>query len=452
MFRRKRRRPIRLIVAVPPRHFFGGNDRANAEELLDSLRELYPSLFIFDTMTLFSNDRPRIERLIEAAKDFRADVGLALPNASYAMVLKPLPPQANSQKTWIDRLQDRFAPRPLPENIFTDILGLPTILLWDHVITQPAYLVLGDLPLSRRQGEFGAVAKLQKALSNNRFRHFIPDTGHIEAVSDLGILTSRHVRPYIVPAHTSFLAQTPEETPARSDSILFAGNLYSSATKTFDADERPLVAQIAQSMTDRKKSNWMLPGWTLLRAAMNEHESAVPELSPDNSFFWSLANKLMAGHLSSAFRREVLESCPMPVDYYGGFADPAHAKEYPAGSQIVHRGSVPLSELRHLYRQYKLSIDVTHSPFIRGSNAKILDCFAAGGCMMVDWREDLANAVGDVANHFMYRDRGELAARSDALLSNEKLRQEVMQEMRQIIREKLTFNRLLTSIVEETLA
>jgi len=453
MFLRKRRGPIRLIVAVPPRHFFGGNDRANAEDLLDSLREIYPSLFIFDTSALFSNDRPRIERLIEAAKDFRADIGLALPNASYALMLKPLPPpDPPPAKTLLERLRDRLAPEVPPENIFADILRIPTVLLWDHVITQPAYLVLGNLPRARRDGEFGVIAKLHKAMGNPRFTHFIPDTGHMEAVSEIGVITSAFMRTYVVPAHTNFLgASAISDAATKSDRILFAGNLYSSSTADFD-DDRALVNDIAQAMTSRKLADWSLPGWHLFRATLKEREPDYPELSPDNSFFWTLANRLMAGHLSTEFRREVLKATPLPVDYFGGFADPEHAKQYVAGGKIVHRGSVPLSELPHLYGQYKISIDVTHTPFIRGSNAKTLDCFAAGGCMLVDWRDDLALAVGDVARQFMYRSREELAERCETLLSNDRLRKEVVGEMQDIIRDRLTFNHLLTSIVEETLS
>jgi hypothetical protein len=453
MFGKTSKKSVRLMVGVPPKTFFGGNDRLNADVLIDSLRELYPNLFIFDIGVLFSNNRDRIETLIEAAKDFRPDLCIALPNAGYALMLKPptnAPDGALKQTLW-EKAQIWLDGHP-PENIFTDILRVPTILLWDHIITQPAYLVLGSLPTSRSSGEFGAVKRLQHALSNPRFRHFVPDTGHIRVMSDLGIISGQRLLPHVVPAHTAFLAQGPIPTPTMKEAILFAGNLYASSRADFDPVDQSLVDTIADEIGVEKKKNWSAPGWDLLAAACAARVESFPELSPDNSFFWALANKLIAGHLSTDFRHEVLNASRLPIDYYGGFADREHAKSYRSGGQIVHRGSVPLSDLPQLYRSYQLSLDVTHCPFINGSNAKALDCFAAGGFMLVDRREDLAHEVGSVADAFMYRNKDEMLQRCDDVLTNDKFRREVIAEMRSIISERLTFNHLFQDLVEGTLS
>jgi len=452
MFGKARKKSVRLMVAVPPKAFFGGNDRLNADILVDSLRELYPNLFIFDVGVLFGNNRDRIEALIEAAKDFGPDVCIALPNAGYALMLKPpIGASTPPKQTFREKVQvwlDGHA----PENIFADILRVPTVLLWDHIITQPAYLVLGELPSSRRTGEVGVVERLRHALSNPRFRHFVPDTGHIRAMSDLGIISGRRLRSYVVPAHTAFLHQETKTTALMKEAILFAGNLYGSSRDNFAPDDQLLVRAITDEICAAKKNDWSASAWDLFTVACQSRVRDFPELSPDNSFFWALANKLIAGHLSTHFRNEVLNNSPLPVDYYGGFADPEHAKSYRSGGQIVHRGSVPLSNLPELYGSYHLSLDVTHCPFINGSNAKILDCFAAGGFMLVDRRDDLAREVGSVADAFMYRSKDEMLQRCDAVLTNTKFRAEIIAEMRAIIADRLTFNHLLQDLVEATLS
>lgn len=453
MFGKKSRKPVRLMVAVPPKAFFGGNDRLNADVLIESLREIYPNLFIFDVGVIDSKNPDRIEALIEAAKDFRASVCIALPNASYALMLKPpiRAPDIPPTLTWLEKLHIWLDGHP-PENIFTDILRVPTVLLWDHIITQPAYLVLGSLPLNRSAGEPGVIARLRHSMASRRFQHFVPDTGHIKAMADLGIATGRQLHSYVVPAHTAFLGHGPLPTPSRRDAILFAGNLYASARGGFAPEDQSLVKAIADEISAEKKKDWSATGWDLLRTACASREENVPELTPDNSFFWTLANKLIAGHLTTEFRHEVLGATRLPIDYYGGFADLEHAKSYSTGSHIAHRGNVPLSDLPQHYGAYQLSLDVTHCPFMRGSNAKTLDCFAAGGFMLVDRREDLARDLGDIADTFMYRDKSELLQRCDTVLTNDKFRGEVIAEMRAIIAERLTFNHLLHELVESALS
>lgn len=453
MFGKSQKKSVRLMVAVPPKAFFGGNDRVNADILVDSLRELYPNLFIFDVGALFSNNHDRMETLIQAAKDFRPNVCIALPNASYALMLVPpirpsdTPPKRTiREKAWV------WLDGHPPENIFTDILRVPTILLWDHIITQPAYLVLGSLPSSRSTGEFGAIDRLRHVLSNPRFRHFVPDTGHIQAMSDLGIVAGQSLRSYVVPAHTAFLQQGPLPVPSRQDAILFAGNLYASSRAGIDPGDQLLFDSLADEISTEKKKDWTAPGWKLFISACAARVRAFPELTPDNSFFWALANRLIPGHLSTEFRHEVLNATRLPIDYYGGFADPEHAKSYGAGSHIVHRGNVPLSDLPQYYGAYQLSLDITHCPFIHGSNAKILDCFAAGGFMLVDRREDLAREVGDIADAFMYRDKNELLQRCDTILTSNKFRAEIIAEMHAIVSERLTFNHFLRNLVETTLS
>lgn len=440
----------RVLVALPPKTFFGGNDRHNAEELLRSLRQIFPNVFVFDIGTYVGPDHDAIDSLIAEARAFKADVAISLPNGGYAMMLD------EKLRRW------RYRPEPTrfqealrrlrgttPANVLADVLRLPTVLLWDHIITQPSYLVLGDLPRSSADGAPGALRRLRRALSNPRFHHVVPDSGHIKVLEELGILP-RHVRRYVVPAHAEFLSSGPVPDGHRTDALLFAGNLNPDGRGRFEGFDRAMVDEMNDEMVAAKRANWGASSWQLLRDAAAARIGRLPAASPDNTFFWSLANVLL-GNLTTAHRREVLSQAPLPVDYHGGFADPEHARSYASSGRIVHRGSVPFDDLPKLYSSYRLSVDVTNCPFINGSNAKVLDCFAAGGFMLVDWRQDLAQELGDVARTFMYRDRGELMALGERILGDTKLRAEVIATMREKIGRSLTFSHLLRDSIEQVL-
>jgi hypothetical protein len=443
---------VRLIVAVPPEWFFGGNDRHNANELLETLRSIYANVFVFDVGIYIGEDPGRSDALVAAAKAFRANVAIALPNASYALIPNP---RLRQQK-----LQERRAPvqrmwhwlQHHPDNVFTDILKVPTILLWDHIITQAAHHVFGTLPTVRRDGQFGALKQLRMALANPRYLHVVPDSGHIDALLELDLLGSTRVEKYVVPAHAGFLRTDDASSPPNTTSLLFAGNLYGDTRRAFDPADQPLLAELEDEIWEGKRDQWSASSWRLLRDATTAREHEYPEISPDNTFFWTLANKLVSGNLTTNFRQQVLGGTPLPVDYFGGFADPDHAQTYGGEGHIRHRGSVPFSELPDLYRSYRVSVDVTNCPFIHGSNAKVLDCFAAGGFMLVDWRQDLFLELGDITSCFMYRKHEDLAALCDKVMTDDRFRREVISEMKATIAAKLNFGRLFKDTIERALS
>jgi hypothetical protein len=440
----------RLIVALPPRSFFAGNDRQNAEELIRSLRVHYPNTFVFDVGVYLGDSRAEAETLIEDAKTFGADVAIGVPNASYVLMLDEKQRRLKYEPPGTLSSLRRWLRSTAPENVFADVLNVPTVLLWDHILTQPSYPIFGWLPFSLSAAKYGALARLRRGLANPRYRHFIPDSGHIAALDELGILP-RQIRRYVVPAHTAFLTDGPVADGRNTNAILFAGNLNVDAREQFEPGERAVVAEMNYEMIIAKRSNWAASAWQLLRNVTSARAQRYPALSPDNTFFWSLANTLLS-NLTTAHRKEVLNRTPLPIAYYGGFSDPDYARTYDGAGHIVHRGSVPFDDLPQLYSSYRLSVDVTNCPFINGSNAKVLDCFASGGFMLVDWRQDLAEEVGDVADMFMYRDREELAALSDRIMSNTRLRDEVISTMRSKISRSLTFNYLLKEVIDQTRA
>jgi spore maturation protein CgeB len=151
----------------------------------------------------------------------------------------------------------------------------------------------------------------------------------------------------------------------------------------------------------------------------------------------------------TAFRTTVFKSVALPIDFYGGFTDMEFVADLGRSGMFNAMGSVPFKNLGDIYARYQFSIDVTNTPFIHGSNAKVLNCFAAGGFMFVDWREDLHRELGVLAEQFMYRNAEELNSKMGRLAANPVERFDIIQAMRARISDDLNFVAFLSGALRE---
>ncbi len=437
----------RLIVAIPPRQYFGGNDRENALALIGPLKSVFPHIFHFDCDIYLSGSDREFARQNAAARQFRPDVGLALPNACYGMILDKR--ESYHTKTFWEKLASfrQGAPRG---NVFADELGVKTILLWDHVITHAAQFLIGYPPVERANSRSGSLEKLRQGLNHKNFIHYVPDSGHIEVLDRLGIWDGTTIQRYVVPSQNIFLSKDhePKQELIR-DRVLFAGNLNSSQVMSAYGDD-PVVAEVTDYVTNVKCKEWGIAAWHAYEKIASQKVAAgVSELDPDHSFFWSLGRELITNVVTTAFRTTVFESIDTPIDFYGGFTDPEFVANQGRSGLFRPMGSVPLESLGGIYSRYEFSIDITHTPFIHGSNAKVLNCFASGGFMFVDWKDDLREALGDLAEEFMYRNAEDLNSKMDYLKGNPEKRLEVIQAVREAVAKDLNFLALQTDIIRK---
>lgn len=447
---------IRLIIAMPPRSHFGGNNWEHALTFVETLKAVFPHIFLFDCDIYLSGADADFAAHMAAAKKFKPNVGLAAPNSTYGMILDKRESYSyyknntSDKKKTLKKLLAFWKPAAPVGNVFADELGVPLIMIWDHLVTQAAHFLLGSEPVPRSMSERGCLDKLRKGLNVQRFVHYVPDSGHIEVFERLGICKPGFLRRYVVPAHDFFL-QGPAE-PVQTlitDRVLFAGNLNSHGVMSaFGAD--PVVAEVADYVVNVKCREWETPAWRAYeRVAAQKVAEGVAELDPDHSFFWSLGRELISNVVTAAFRLTVFKSLGQPVDFYGGFTDPDFVEELSRLGLFRSMGRVPLESLSDVYARYQFSIDVTNSPFINGSNAKILDCFAAGGFMFVDWKDDLRGALGELAEEFMYRNVEDLKTKMDRLKKDPGRRQEIIHAVREAISRELTFGALLTGAIRQ---
>ncbi|WP_084143533.1 glycosyltransferase family protein [Methylocapsa acidiphila] len=438
---------IRLIVALPPRQYFGGNDWQNALTIVESLRPSFPNIFLFDCDAYLSDSDAKFAAQMTAARNFQPNVGLSLPNSSYGLILDKR--AAYYKKRFRDYLTFPQHPTPLG-NVFADELGVPIIMLWDHLITHAPQFLLGYAPVQRQESLPGSLAKLTDGLVRKNFIHYVPDSGHIEVFDRLGVWEPGSVRRYVVPGHNIFLKDQQEPPNGLiGDRILFVGNLSAGGAISAYGDD-PVVQEIRDYVTQVKCKDWGTAAWRAYEAiAAQKVAAGIAELHPDHSFFWALGRPLTTDVVLTAFRTTVFKSLAAPIDFYGGFTDPDFVADLGRSGLFNAMGSVPFEKLGEIYARYQFAVDITHTPFIHGSNAKVLNCFAAGGFMFVDWKEDLHQELGALAEEFMYRSADELNSKIEKLKANPKKRLEIIQAMRLKIANGLNFVAFLSATIRD---
>jgi hypothetical protein len=76
----------------------------------------------------------------------------------------------------------------------------------------------------------------------------------------------------------------------------------------------------------------------------------------------------------------------------------------------------------------------------------VLNCFAAGGFMFVDWKDDLRGALGELSE-FVYRNAEDLNSKMDRLKGNLKRRLEIIREVREAVSRELNFLALQSDVI-----
>src|SRR5690348_11001052 len=103
----------RLAITVPP-DWFHGISRAMYELYRDGLAALGCEICEVPVEPFLFPDAGRIPRILEQLRDFRPQAAIGLPKGSFALLCR------------LPAGRDGWRP-----NLFTDILEIPAICLWD---------------------------------------------------------------------------------------------------------------------------------------------------------------------------------------------------------------------------------------------------------------------------------------------------------------------------------
>ena len=116
------------------------------------------------------------------------------------------------------------------------------------------------------------------------------------------------------------------------------------------------------------------------------------------------------------------------------------------------RRALPYNELlAEAFCRTRIVVDVVNAPFIDGFSVKPLICFAAGGFLLTNRKADLVRALGPIANEVIYDNKHDLATKVDYFLSHDRMRQDLSQEIKAIVRREFTAQALFAKTLPEAL-
>ncbi len=422
---------LRLAVTVPPRAWFGGIDYFFALDMAEELRRMGAVTLPVDLARICAGDSEWTHEIIEALRAFQPDIAIGLPNAGYITACKTC----------------------TGENIFRDILQIPSILIWDHGVLQFAPQVLGALPSDASASQDGCLKSLRAALDHPLYVHYSPDRGHIAAMDSLGILNESEVRSFIQPAWPAYVrhGQESAQRPAGGSRLAFAGNVYLNGAQQAPFRSNALLAGIENRMLRAKEANFTISLWDLLRSeldCLDPIDRASARLRPDESFYWTFTTGEIETVGTTHARLHALTALGTPVDFYGNFCEPLMATTLESQYGLRFRGCKNcITDLPSLYRTSELMIDVVHPGYISGISPKITACFAAGGTMVFDYKDDFRDTLGDLADAVMYRTIDQMNGLVETYLSQPAQKRAISRELQQRILSEFTFTALWERIL-----
>src|SRR5262245_29075178 len=139
---------LRLIATMPPAPYFGGLDRRRAKDQVDALRGLGARVYEFETDAVYRGDRIALQRQIEEIRSFAPHAVIGTPQGGYAVQGGIMP-------------NNGALAHGSPKNLFLDVLELPTLLYWDHVVPQAARYVLQSWPSLPERSQTGVLRRLK---------------------------------------------------------------------------------------------------------------------------------------------------------------------------------------------------------------------------------------------------------------------------------------------------
>ena len=422
---------LRVVATMPPHPWFGGIDYNFAVEMSEELRALGAEVFPLNVGSIITQNEVYIRDSIQALRTFRPDVAISLPNALYALQCAT----------------------PKQENIFKDILEIPTLMLWDHGLLQLPQQILGPLPATPAEATGGSIRRLRKALDHPLYLHYSPDRGHIAVLDKLGVIDRSKVRFFLQPAYPNYVRYGYRTPPAGAfrTRLAFAGNVYVKAAQSLPFRNEPDLAAIQTRVLAAKKSRFTECLWDLLVAEIDALDPAVRKrlrLDPNYTFFWQFMHEEIETVGNTDVRLGVLTGLKRDFDFYGNFVEPESVATLRDQYHMRFRKCLDyFTELPLLFMNSDVIVDIVNLGYNSGISPKIMGCFACGGLVLFDYKEDFHQSMGDIGDQVMYRNVDHLNSLVEEYQSNPRKRRDVARYLQQKVCSEFTFATLAKRIL-----
>jgi hypothetical protein len=399
----------RIAVTVPPADWLHGILRAYHDFYRQALNDLGVATIDVPLQTFLEGEAGPIADLLSDLRAFRPQAAMGI-NVGAWLPFCRLPPQ-----------RDGWAP-----NVFSDVLDIPSICLWDGAPLDFAahqLRVFGPgsnglpTPATSRPG---ALAALRRELCHPRLIHWSRDSGQTRVMRELGFLSAGRVLTEASPILPGF-SPDPDMTPI--EQAVFLGHLNEHPRPWSDA----YLATLADEIVEESLRDLDQPIWDILF----RRTASRPELDPDQTLFWGFANRTIVHEAQAAHRRTILKH--------------ANVKTI--------EGHVPLGPpLARTLARHAITVDVLNPSFIAGFGHKPVLGFAAGGFVLLNRKRDFVDTFGDAGEAVSYSSADELAAKIDLYLTKPALRREIGDAIREKLFKRHTLHATLARILEQATA
>jgi hypothetical protein len=321
-------------------------------------------------------------------------------------------------------------------------------MLWDHGLLQFPKLVLDPLPHDPQEGIRGCVERLRRVLNHPLYFHYSPDRGHIEQMGRLGLIDPSRVRLFLQPAYPNFIryGYTRDRGAAYSSRVAFAGNVYLQQSKDVPFRRDRTLADIESRALEAKKSRLNECLWDLLMAEIERIGTSAAEglkLTPDSTFFWSFMYDEIEYVGNTEVRLAILKGLKQECEFFGNFVEPDSVGTLRDQHRMRYRKCLEyFTELPLLFKNSDVIVDVINLGYNSGVSPKVMGCFACGGLVLFDYKDDFAQAMGEFGTDVMYRSIDHLSALIDRYLTNPRRRLDTIRYLQHRICTEFTFGAL----------
>jgi SAM-dependent methyltransferase len=335
---------------------------------------------------------------------------------------------------------------------------VPAVLLWDDPLGALALWQLGRRGIRMgwlgEAGEEDPVALFEVAMRRGDARHFSWDSGHIAAVTGLGLIERDSVEWYPIATYEPFLAQGRRGPPEERFDVTFCGNVYPSAVEQSNFADDEIFVSLTDRICAAKCANLELPVWDLLQsevAALSAADRHGHGLDVHSSAFWDYYVYLVWMAATTRARLGVLGAIEREVNIFGVFGDPSSVDLLGRTPNLVYRGVAHHTrELPAVFASTRVNVCPSNCLIHSGVPSKFVDCVASGGFALVDPKPDLVTLFGREVEAVFFRNGDELNAKVEYFLERPDERREIVETLRSRIEEECTlagmFERVLAGV------
>ena len=241
----------------------------------------------------------RIAALTADLRRFRPDFAFGVPHLSHAL------------RCCLPALRDGYRP-----NLFTDVLDIPTLGLWDHAPIELADQLLTPLPAVPAESRPVAMETMRRQLLHPRLVHWSRDAGQTRIMRGLVLTAPASVIREVTPLPAGFPPPPCPPRPCGIPPVAFFGRLYQ--------DENPQPHPALEALASRTIDAWLAhrerPLWDVLAQEITALDSGLRAelaLDPGQTYFWRYARRLIAHRAQTALRLHLLGGAGFPLACYG---------------------------------------------------------------------------------------------------------------------------------------